>query len=355
MHAAQVSFVFATLFLMNSNARYNFLRTLVALLAALIALLVVVPFVYNIADVRTNLEDLVAPTQVAEMRRKTRAARVPTPTALSVRATRVPTPIPPTPAPPQPTAASLNGIGIQRLLVLSDATRAHIRDIFAQGQAQGRNARAFSKVGDSTMVYPPFLAVFDRRVYKLGRFAYLQPTIDHYAGGLGRSSVAVKKGMHTWSQFDPAWAIPELCAPDEGPLACEIRLNNPAVAIIRLGANDTEFPHEFERNLGAIVRYCLERGIIPVLGTKPDRQEGNSNLLNNIVRKTASAYSVPLWDYDLIAGTVPGRGLEPDLIHMQGGGTRDYSLPSAMRAGDSLEDLSALMMLDSLRRELEGR
>lgn len=342
----------AVLFPMKSNARHNFYRTLVAILAALIALLVVVPLVYDIANVRTNLEEIVAPTQAAEMRRKTRTARISTPKAVSESATPAPTPAPPTPAPPQPTAASLNGIPIQRLLVLPDATRAHVRDIFAQGQAQGRNARAFSKVGDSTMVYPPFMAAFDRRVYRLGKFAYLQPTIDHYAGAMGRSSVAVKKGMHTWSQFDPAWAVPELCAPNEGPLACEIRLNNPAVAIIRLGANDTEFPYEFERNLGAIVLYCLDHGIIPVLGTKPDHQEGDSNLLNNIVRKTASAYNVPLWDYDRIAGTVPGRGLEPDLIHMQGGGTRDYTLPAAMRAGDSLEDLSALMMLDTLRREL---
>ncbi len=340
---------------MNSNASLNFFRTLVAVLAALAALLVVVPLVYDLAGVRTNLEERIAPTRAIETRRKTRVARAPTATPEPPPATLAPTPIPPTFAPPQPTVAVLNNIPVERLLVLSDATRAHVRDIFAQGQAQGRSARVFSKVGDSTMVYPPFLVVFDHRMYRLGKFAYLQPTIDHFAGALGRTSVAVKKGMHTWSQFDPAWSAPDLCAPNEGPLACEIRLNNPAVAIIRLGANDTEFPREFERNLNEIVRFCLERGIIPVLGTKPDRLEGESNLLNHIVRKTAAAHNVPLWDYDLIAGTVPGRGLEPDLIHMQGGGTRDYASPEALRAGDALEDLTALMMLDALRRELETR
>jgi hypothetical protein len=337
---------------MNANARYNLLRVLVALISALVALLVVIPLVYDWAGVRTNLEEFIAPTQLAEMHRKTRVAREATPTAEFVTRAPAPTQVPQTPAPPLPTVAALNGVPIQRLIFLSDATRAHVRDIFAQGQTLGRNPRAFSKVGDSTMVYPPFLAVFDRQTFRLGKFAYLQPTIDYYAGTFGRTSVAVKKGMHTWSQFDPAWALPELCAPNEGPLACELRLNNPSIALIRLGANDTEFPREFEQNLGAIVKYCLARGIIPVLGTKPDRQEGESNLLNNIVRKTASAYSIPLWDYDLIAGTVPGRGLEPDLIHMQGGGTRDYRSPAALRAGDSLEDLSALMMLDALRREL---
>ncbi len=340
---------------MNSNARYNFFRTCVAILAALTALLIVVPLVYDLAGVRTNLEEIIAPTRAAVTQRKTRAARAPTATAEPQPATMTPTSIPPTPVPPQPAVAVLNNIPVERLLVLNAATRAHVRDIFAQGQAQGRNARVFSKVGDSTMVYPPFMVVFDHKLYRLGKFAYLQPTIDHYAGALGRTSAAVKKGMHTWSQFDPAWSASELCAPNEGPLACEIRLNNPAIAIIRLGANDTEFPREFERNLNAIVRYCLERGIIPVLGTKPDRLEGESNLLNHIVRKTAAAHNIPLWDYDLIAGTVPGRGLEPDLVHMQGGGTRDYTSPEAMRAGDALEDLTALMMLDTLRRELEMR
>ena len=337
---------------MNSNTSYHFARVVVAIVSALIALLIVVPLVYDLAGVRTNLEEFIAPTQVAEMRRKTRVARQTTPTIEPATPVPPQTPIPKTPPTPLPTVAALNGIALKRLLVMSDATRAHVRDIFAQGQTQGRNARAFSKVGDSTMVYPPFLAVFDRSAYQLGKYAYLQPTIDYYAGTFGRTSVAVKKGMHTWSQFESAWAIPELCAPEEGPLACEIRLNNPSIVFIRLGANDVEFPREFERNLGAIVKYCLERGIVPVLGTKPDRQEGESNLLNNIVRKTASAYSIPLWDYDLIAGTVPGRGLEPDLIHMQGGGTRDFRSAAAMRAGDAVQDLSALMMLDAIRREL---
>lgn len=337
---------------MKFLASYNFHRTLVAILAALVALLVVVPLMYDLAGVRTNLEEYIAPTQAAARKRKTRVARAATPTVPLATSAPASTTIPTTPAPPLPTAAALNQIPVRSFVFLSDATRAHVRDIFATGQALGRNPRAVSKVGDSTMVYPPFLAVFDRDAYHLGKYAYLQTTIDYHAGAFGRTSVAVKKGMHTWSQFDPAWAIPALCAPDEGPLACEVRLNNPSIALIRLGANDTEFPREFERNLVAIVKFLLERGIIPVLGTKPDRLEGESNLLNTIIRQTASAYSVPLWDYDLLAGTVPNRGLEPDLIHMQGGGTRDYRSPAAMRAGDALEDLSALMMLDAIRREV---
>lgn len=333
---------------MSSNASHNVRRTLVAVAVALFAICILTPLIYDLAGVRTNLEEFIAPTFVAQ---KTKSSAAPTATP-TVESLSVPSPTAEIPQTPIPTVSALNGVSVQRVVLLSDSVRVHIRDLYAQGQTQGRNPRAISKVGDSTMVYPPFLAVFDRTSFRLGKFAYLEPTIALYRGSFGRESVAVKKGMHTWSQFEPAWAIPELCAPNEGPLACEVRLQNPSIALIRLGANDTEFPSEFERRLGDIVKYCLARGIIPVLGTKPDRYEGESNVINSLIRKTASAYSIPLWDYDLIAGTVPGRGLEPDHLHMKGGGTRDFSSPAAMQAGDALEDLTALMMLDAIRREI---
>lgn len=336
---------------MNSQASYNLRRTVIALFIALFALCVLIPLIYDLAGIRTNLEESIAPTLVAQITRKTRVPRTASPTAeLIVPPTpRSPTEIPGTPL---PTVAALNGIPIQRLALISDATREHIRDVYALGQSLGRNPRAISKVGDSTMVYPPFLETFDRNSYRLGKYSYLQDTIEFHAGSFERKSIAVKKGMHTWSQFDPAWTVPELCGPAEGPLECELRLQNPSIAIIRLGANDTDNPSLFERNLGAIVKFCLTRGVVPVLGTKPDRYEGESNLINNIIRKTAFAYSIPLWDYDLIAGTVPGRGLEPDGLHMRGGGTRDFNALAAMQAGDALEDLSALMILDAIRQEL---
>lgn len=336
---------------MNSSASYNLRRTLVATVISLFAICILIPLLYDLAGVRTNFEEWIAPTLVAEIARKTRVPRSPTPAAeISPPSTGIPTAN--IPLTPLPTVSALNGIPIQRLALISQSTSEHIRDIYALGQSLGRNPRALSKVGDSTMLYPPFLATFDRKNYRLGKFAYLQETIEFHKGSFGRESIAVKKGMHTWSQFNSSWAIPELCAPDEGPLQCELRLHNPSIVIVRLGANDTEFPHEFERSLGAIVKYCLARGIIPVLGTKPDRYEGESNLINNLIRKIASAYNVPLWDFDLIAGTVPGRGLEPDGLHMKESGTRDFNSRAAMQAGDALEDLTALILLDAIRREV---
>lgn len=266
--------------------------------------------------------------------------------------------VPPSPIPTakqlRPTAtaisaARINGIPLNRIVVMPDAVRQHVREIYAAGQSLGRNPHAFSKVGDSTMVYPPFLAAFAGS-YKLGPYASLQQTISLYPGSFARASIAAKKGMHTWTEFDPTWVDSPLCQPAEGPLACEFRLNNPSVAIIRLGANDTSAPELFDEQLRKIIDTSLASGIIPVLGTKPDRLEGSQNTLNKMIAQASRDYVIPLWDYDAIVATIPGKGLEKDGVHFRGGGTHDYTSAKAFAAGDSLEDLTGLMMLDAIQR-----
>ncbi len=270
-----------------------------------------------------------------------------------------PTPVPFTRTPRLKTATAtvapapnVNGVPIARIVVMSQAVREHIRQIFAQGQTLGRNPRAFSKVGDSTMVYPPFLAAFDSRTYRLGTYGALQVTVDRFAGSFARESIAARKGMHTWSEFDPGWVNSSRCEGNEGPLACELRVNDPSIALIRLGANDSYAPQDFNTQLRHIVATCLANGIIPVLGTKPDRIEGRSNTLNQMIAQVASAYTVPLWDYDLIAATVPGKGLEKDGVHFVGTPSRDYSSGQTLKNADALEDLTGLMVLDAIRAVL---
>ncbi len=271
----------------------------------------------------------------------------------------------PTPAPAIPTVgplfvkssartnpSAINGVPISRVAVIPDAVRAHIREVYARGQTLGRDARAFSKIGDSTMVYPPFLAAFDSTGFSLGQFAALQPTIDLYAGSFARTSAAARKGMHTWTEFDPDWVSSDDCRSGEGPLDCELRLHNPSIAIIRLGANDFYTVNTFREHLVRIVDVCLERGVVPILGTKPDRLEGDSNALNRIIGQVATEKRIPLWDYDVIAATVPNKGLEKDGVHIRGGGSHNYAAAKAFASGDSLEDLTALILLDAVRREL---
>lgn len=260
-----------------------------------------------------------------------------------------PTPLPDGTAPPL-----LNGLPVGMIVVVSDEARANVRQIYAQGQALGRNPRAFAKVGDSTMLWPPFLSNFDWGRYRLGDFGYLQRTIVRFAGFFARESLAVRKGMHSWEELDPAQANGEQCLPGETPLTCELRATNASFALIRLGANDSLTPGQFEPAMRQIIQTCINLGVVPILGTKPDHYEGPENTINQLIRRLAAEYRIPLWDFDLLAETVPGRGLQPDGLHLKEGGTNDYADPSSFQFIGPMEDLSALMALDAASRAASG-
>jgi hypothetical protein len=217
----------------------------------------------------------------------------------------------------------------------------------------GRNPRAFSRLGDSTILWPRLLAVFDTQKYKLGGYGYLQPSVDFFAGSFSRDGLATRKAFHSWSAFDPLWSDKSVCRPNEAPLPCEFRLNNPSIVLIRLGVNDSGSVKMFDEDLRKIITYCVESGVIPVIGTKPDRFEGQDNVINDRMREIAAEFNVPLWDYDLVAGTVPGRGLDKDNVHMYPASSHDYTLPQTFESGDAMHSLTALMMLDAIRRETE--
>lgn len=264
--------------------------------------------------------------------------------------TATPDPFGPTPTWPPP-PGQINGIPYPSILAMDEATRQHVREIFSAGQALGNDARAFSKVGDSTIENPFFLARFDEGDYNLADYAYLQGAIDHFAGSFARDSMAVRQGMHAWSMMDPTWADKALCLANEGPLACEIRLHRPAVLLLRLGSNDAGVPDSFRAGLQEIIDYAIENGVIPVLGTKADRFEG-SNINNEIIRELAAENRLPLWDFDAVASTVPGKGLDIDNVHLLTFYQHDYSLPEAFQAGHALHNLSALVVLDLLWQEV---
>ena len=244
-------------------------------------------------------------------------------------------------------ARMLNGLPIDMIAVAPDDVKRNVRQIYARGQTLGRNSRSFSKVGDSTMLWPLFLVNFDWGHYRLGDFAALQRTIDQFRGSFSRESLAVRKGMHSWEEFDPNMADAARCLPGEGPLACELRVNNPSFALIRLGANDSLTPEQFEPAMRRIINTCTSTGVVPILGTKPDHYEGPQNTINQMIRRLATEYRIPLWDFDLAAETVPGRGLQPDGLHLMEGGTNDYTFRDSFRFIGPVEDLSALLTLDA--------
>lgn len=265
----------------------------------------------------------------------------------------------PTAVPPLPTAISMapmgrsdiNGVTPDQFIIMDEATRAHVREIFALGQQLGRNPRAFSKVGDSTIESPFFMDRFDQPgSYNLAEFGWLQPAIDWYQGSFNRDSLAVTVGMHTWSVLDPMWSDPYQCLGGEDVLECEVRVHNPSAIIFRLGVNDLGVPGYVESSMRAIIEYSLENGIIPIIGTKGDLRDGEIN--NGIMRRLAAEYHVPLWDYDVLAATIPGRGLLADGAHMTTFYAHDWSQPLAFQTGHGVHTLAGLMMLDAIYREV---
>jgi LysM repeat protein len=252
---------------------------------------------------------------------------------------------------PKPAFVSVNDIPEGNFIVFSEAAKALARETYARGQELGRNPRAFTTAGDSTTEIPFFLGRFDEGPYDLGEYGYLQPVVDFYQGSFNHDSVSVRVGLHSWTLFDPTWADKARCLANEGPLQCEIRLHNPAVLLIRLGSNDYGVPELFNESIRQTVEYALDQGVIPVIGTKGDRGEGNDSN-NEILRQIAADYDLLLWDYDVVAGTLPGRGLDRDNVHMTTFYEHDYTLPEAFTRGHAMHNLTALMVLDTIWKEV---
>lgn len=225
----------------------------------------------------------------------------------------------------------------------------NVRAIYQLGQELGRNPQAFSKLGDSAVLTGHYLTRFDYPPhYEMGPYAELQAVIDYFKNSFERYGVAARVGLSSWGVLDPLWADDTWCRPNEHMLACEFRLHNPAIIFIRLGTNDASSDAVFERNLTDIVIYAMSEGVIPVLTTKADRFEGDDDRNNEVIRRVAAAYQLPLWDFDLIAGTLPNRGLAADNVHLSTANTNDFSNPETLTKGYPANDLSALFVLQAI-------
>jgi len=251
---------------------------------------------------------------------------------------------------PSPTPVRLSGVPLEHILVLPEAARQHIQQIADRGRALGRDANAFARVGGSVAATIHFMGRFDTGPYDLGPYADLQSTIDYFAGSFGRVGQAAKRGLTANGTLDPVWSDPEFCLPNEAPVDCEIRLQNPSVIIVVLGTNDIGNGQKFEEDLHDLLAHIVEQGIVPVLATKSDRFEGSDNRNNTIIRQMAADLQLPLWDFDRIAGTIPGRGMGADNVHLTLYDQYDYTDETAFERGYGVYNLTALMMLDAVRQ-----
>lgn len=219
-------------------------------------------------------------------------------------------------------------------------------NILKDGLSRGNNARVFSKIGDCESRSVWFLGDFDQgpQYYALGSYqTELAPVIEYYAGSFNRLSMAATPGFTAASLMSPIWADKAKCEKNEGPLACEYRLNRPALAFILLGSNDASNPKTFEGHMRKVIEYSIEQGVLPILGTKADNTEGNY-AINATIARLAYEYDLPLWNYWRAVQDLPNQGLQEDGVHLTFA-TSFFDNPESMKRAWPVRNLNALQIL----------
>ncbi len=209
--------------------------------------------------------------------------------------------------------------------------------IYREGIASGNLPDVFSVIGDCQSVPDVFLGIYATDRYALPeKYAYLSDTIAYFSGSFNNIRPAVRNGISVTSVLSPLWADPELCMPDEIPIACDHRLNKPSIVFINLGTNWTfgGSAGKYEEYLRLVVDAVIANGSLPILSTKADNIEGDYSI-NIATVRVAYDYDIPLWNFWSAADMLPGHGLEADGI---------YLTPDAW----DLRNFTALQTLDTV-------
>ncbi len=280
---------------------------------------------------------------------------------LAAAASQAATPMPAatTPAPPaatlrpvEPTATRASWLAPAdwRSLPVIPTVSDRARAIYQSGLSQGNHEHAFSKIGDCESQAVWYLVDFDHGpgAYSLGPYEYLQPAIDYFPGSFERVSAAAKASFNAASLMNPLWSDHAVCQPDESPLACELRIWRPSLALVMLGTNDSPRPANFAGNLRKVLDYLVGRGVLPVLATKADDLEGDGSI-NATIASLAAEYDIPVWNYWRAMQPLPNHGLLPDGAHLTNGPNR-FDDPNAMQSGWAVRNLTALQALDAVWR-----
>ncbi|HML23219.1 MAG TPA: SH3 domain-containing protein [Aggregatilinea sp.] len=267
--------------------------------------------------------------------------------------------LPTLPDPGQPEEINL----LMSIPVLPTLDAEHLRAIFERGQSLGNDPHAFTKVGDCNTDTSYYLAGFDEDNYDLGPYADLAPSIDYYAGSWEHISLAGQVGFNALSMLDPMWADPSQChfSDDEGPLACEYRIQQPSAALMMFGPNDminlTEA--QYADALRDIIDLSLDRGVIPVLSTftwHHDQMWFKSLRLNAITVEIAQEYDLPLVNFWRAAQDLPNLGLVEGYTHLTAANTgRLFEIRftgEEETSGYAARNLVMLQVLDLLRTEV---
>jgi hypothetical protein len=233
---------------------------------------------------------------------------------------------------------------------VSDTTR----QIYQRGLEMGNDPHAFSKIGDCQNVESYFLSPFAYPdYYDLAQYSYLQETINWFTDSFTRESLAVKGGFNVAAVLSPMRSDPDACNKDETPLACEIRLHRPSIAIISMETWWSGSPDNYEKYMRQLLDYTIAQGVVPILATKADNLEGD-NQINKVLVRLAWDYDIPLWNFWLAVQPLPDHGLTSDGFHLTLG-NYFYNDPEKSQTGWSMRNLTALQALDAVWRGVNGQ
>jgi hypothetical protein len=239
-------------------------------------------------------------------------------------------------------------------IVPSGVSRSMI-ETYQRGLERGRDPNRFSKLGDCQNVPTYFLAMFDSGDYRLGdQYAYLQSTIDQFAGSWKRASLAVKGGLNVAAVQTLYFTDPVNCKRDESPMVCEIRTNNPSIVLISFETWWADKPaSDYETRLRSVVEYVLSQDVVPILATKADNVEGD-NSINSAIAHVAYDFQVPLWNFWAATYPLPNHGVSADGFHLTF--ARDYfDDPERMQNAWPWRNLTALQSIEAVYRALNEK
>lgn len=198
--------------------------------------------------------------------------------------------------------------------------------VIQHGIKNGVRLNVFSTAGDCHVGDDWFMEFYkDGRAYDLGKFKHLERVLDYYTtGSFLNPSQAQGGGFTSVHLIDPSWADPHRCNAHESPLACELRVNRPAVLIIEVGLIDSTVgitPALYTQNLNRVLDETLSAGIIPILSTVPERPQYRlqAKALNQTIRRIAEERGVALIDLAAAIDDLPRHGIDQDGMHLSPG------------------------------------
>jgi len=201
------------------------------------------------------------------------------------------------------------------------------RAIWKNSALAGKDPNFFTVVGDCNSQPSVYL----RRLAS-GQFdaSTLEPrlrtVVQRFAPSFGRVSLAAQGGFGSHSMMDPTWADGALCGTTMGPFVCELRISRASIVFISLGTQEQYSWQQFEKHYRPIVEHALSKGVLPVLMTKADDIEtasgAPSGYINDVIRKVAQEYRVPLLDLWAATRDLPNNGLVDE-------GDKDFHLSYA--------------------------